>query len=103
MCIKANGLDTTEISKLKAILDNKLIPYRVNAWGMDDNERWERYCLHVRKGEVTYSFLLTQWSYGSEEGLIEFYDFVEEPTGYLTADECMEIIKQRLHVEEEVE
>lgn len=103
MCFKANELDTTEISKLKAILDNKRIPYNVHAWGMDENEIGEGYHLHVCKGEVTYSFLLSRWSYGSEEGLIEFYDFVEEPTGYLTADECMEIIKQRLHVEEEEE
>lgn len=50
-------------------------------------------------GDIKYSFLLSKGSYGREEGLIEFFNFSEEPTGWLTAKECMKIIKEELKIE----
>lgn len=94
MWFEQAGLDATEISKLRYFLDDKQIPYEVRDWGMDESKKWEGYNLHVHSGEITYSFLLSKGSYGREKGLIEFYNFNEEPTGWLTADECMEIIKE---------
>jgi hypothetical protein len=35
-------------------------------------------------------------SYGVEKGLIEFYDFIHEPTGYLTAEDALEMIKEKI-------
>lgn len=94
------NLDTTEIQKLRVFLDENSINYEVRAWGKSDSSFLEGYNLHVHKGEATLSFLLSTGSYGRERGLIEFYDFNEEPTGRLTADECMKIIKGELKVEE---
>ena len=98
MWFEQAGLDTTEISKLRSFLDDKQIPYEIRGWGMGEDEMWEGYNLHVQNGVVTNSFLLSRGSYGREKGLIEFYDFIEEPTGYLTANECIAIIKQRLQI-----
>lgn len=42
------------------------------------------------------SFICHLGSYGVEQGLIEFYDYESEPVGYLTANECMEIVKDKL-------
>lgn len=84
-------LDTTEIQKLRVFLDEKSINYEVRAWGE------KGYNLHILNGDIRYSFLLSKGSYGRERGLIEFYDFNEEPTGWLTADECMKIIKGELN------
>ena len=90
-------LDTTEIQKLRVFLDENSINYEVRKW----NEK--RYNLHILNGDIRYSFLLSKGSYGREKGLIEFYNFSEEPTGWLTADECMKIIKGELKLQEEAE
>lgn len=93
-------LDTTEIEKLRSFLDKNSIDYEVRDWGESGNGSWVGYNLHVLNGDIRYSFLLSKGSYGREEGLIEFYNFNDEPTGWLTADECMKIIKGKLKVEE---
>lgn len=94
-------LDTTEIQRLRDFLDENSINYEVRDWGESDNGFRESYNLHVLNGDIRYSFLLSRGSYGREEGLIELYGFSEEPTGWLTADECMKIIKEELKVKEE--
>ena len=93
-------LDTTEIQKLRCLLDANGINYEVREWIGGDDVFWENYNLHVLNGDIRYSFLLSTGSYGREEGLIEFFNFSEEPTGWLTADECMKIIKEELKIEE---
>ena len=93
-------LDTTEIEKLRLFLDKNNVNYEVRDWGEGVNGFWEGYNLHVLNGDTRYSFLLSKGSYGGEKGLIELYNFNEEPTGWLTADECMKIIKEELKVEE---
>ena len=93
-------LDTTEIQRLRDFLDEKSINYEVRDWGESSSGFWERYNLHVLNGDIRYSFLLSKGSYGREKGLIEFYNFNDEPTGWLTADECMETIRGELKVKE---
>lgn len=97
---KTIKLDTTEIQRLRDFLDEKSINYEVMDWGESDNGFRERYNLHVLNGDIRYSFLLSKVSYGREEGLIEFYGISEDPTGWLTAEECMKIIKEELKLEE---
>lgn len=91
---KSIKLDLTEIQRLRDFLDENSIGYEVKDWGKSSSGFWEGYNLHVINGDIRYSFLLSKGSYGREKGLIEFYNFNEEPTGYLTADECMKIIKR---------
>ena len=93
---KSIKLDTTEIQKLRCLLNANGINYEVRDWGEGAGGFWEGYNLHVLNGDIRYSFLLSKGSYGREEGLIEFFNFSEEPTGWLTADECMKIIKEEL-------
>ena len=94
-------LDTTEIQKLRCLLDEKSINYEVRDWGGSSSGFMEGYNLQVSNGDIRYSFLLSKGSYGREKGLIEFYNFSDEPTGWLTANECMKIIKEELKVEEQ--
>ncbi len=42
------------------------------------------------------SIICCEGSYGGDRGLLEFYDWQNEPTGYLNADECLEIIERYL-------
>ena len=75
----------TELTKLKEYFDTNGISYEVAYW--EDN----RYNLHVDLEYVKLSFLTSEGSYGGYNGLIEFYNFRDEPTGHLTADEAIEI------------
>ena len=75
----------TELTKLRAYFDTNGISYEVAYW--EDN----RYNLHVNLEHVKLSFLTSEGSYGGYNGLIEFYNFRDEPTGHLTADEAIEI------------
>lgn len=92
-------LDAAEIQKLRYLLDANSINYKVREWGEGAKCSWERYNLHVFDGDIRYSFLLSKASNGREEGLIEFFNFREEPIGWLTAKECMKIIKEELKIE----
>ena len=42
------------------------------------------------------SIICHEGSYGGGRGLLEFYDWQNEPTGYLDADDCLKIIKKYL-------
>ena len=83
-----NMISNKEIKKLRNHFDLNQIAYEVVAWGGD------RFNIHVKMDYLTLSFLTSVGSYGGYEGLIEFYNFRDEPTGYLTADEAIEIYEK---------
>ena len=77
-----------ELTKLKEYFDTSGVSYRAVRW--KDN----RYNLHVDLEYIKLSFLTSEGSWGGDQGLIEFYNFRDEPTGYLTADEAIEIYEK---------
>ena len=81
-------ISNKEIKKLRNYFDLNQIAYEVVAWGDD------RFNIHVNLDYLTLSFLVSVGSYGGYEGLIEFYNFRDEPTGYLRADEAIEIYEK---------
>ena len=80
----------TELTKLREYFDASGVSYEVVYW--EDN----RYNLHVDLEYVKLSFLTSVGSYGCYYGLIEFYNFRDEPTGHLTADEAIEIYEKEV-------
>ena len=80
----------TELTKLREYFDTNGIVYGATYWG--DN----RYNLHVDLEYVKLSFLTSEGSYGGYKGLIEFYNFRDEPTGHLTAGEAIEIYEKEV-------
>lgn len=80
-----SNISNREITKLRNHFDLNQVEYEVVAWGEDE------FNIHVDLGYVTLSFLTSIGSYGGYNGLIEFYNFRDEPTGYLTANEAIEI------------
>ena len=84
------GIKPTELTKLKEYFDTNGVNYRAVHW--EDN----RYNLHVDLEYAKLSFLTSEGSYGGYNGLIEFYNFRDEPTGYLTADEAIEIYEKEV-------
>ena len=78
----------TELTKLREYFDASGVSYEAVFW--ENN----RYNLHVNLEYVKLSFLTSQGSYGGYHGLIEFYNFRDEPTGHLTADEAIEIYEK---------
>lgn len=80
----------TELIKLREYFDKNSISYEVAYW--EDN--W--YNLHIDLEYVKLSFLTSMGSYGGYNGLIEFYNFRDEPTGHLTADEAIKIYEKEV-------
>lgn len=50
----------------------------------------------IEKGETKLSFICHYGSYGYEAGLIEVWDFENDPKGWLTAEQCKRIIRKAL-------
>ena len=85
---QGGGIKPTELTKLREYFDANGIGYEVLYW----EENW--YNLHVKLEYARLSFLTSIGSYGGYEGLIEFYNFRDEPTGHLTADEAIKIYER---------
>lgn len=83
-------ISNKEIKRLRDYFDLNQIAYEVVAWGED------RFNIHVNLEYLTLSFLASVGSYGGYNGLIEFYNFRDEPTGYLTANEAIEIYEKEV-------
>lgn len=81
-------ISNAEIKKLRDYFDSNQIAYELRYWEPD------RFNIHVDLGYIRLSFLTSVGSYGGYEGLIEFYNFRDEPTGYLRADEAIEIYEK---------
>lgn len=80
-----NMINNKEIKKLKDYFDLNHDEYEVVKWEDD------QFNLHVDLEYIRLSFLTSNFSLGGHKGLIEFYNFRDEPAGYLTADEAIEI------------
>lgn len=78
----------TELTKLREYFNANGVSYKENDW--EDN----RYNLHVDLEHATLSFLTSDLIYGGTQGLIEFYNFRDEPIKYLTADEAIEVYEK---------
>ena len=81
-------ISNAEIKKLRDYFDSNQIAHELRYWESD------RFNIHVDLGYLKLSFLTSVGSYGGYEGLIEFYNFKDEPTGYLTADEAIKIYEE---------
>lgn len=81
-------ISNKEIKKLRNYFDSNQVEYEVMAWGETG------FNIHVNLEYINLSFLISVGNYGGYEGLIEFYNFRDEPTGYLTADEAIEIYEE---------
>ena len=95
----------SEMDKLAELLKNVKIdferfhdPTKVPDYVLPnkDVERELRNQIVIKHGKTVLSFICHLGSYGVDQGLIEFYDFQHEPVGYLTAEECLEIVKEQL-------
>lgn len=79
----------TELTKLREYFDTNGITYHLIAW--ENN----RYNIHFKKEwDSALSFLTSEGSYGGNQGLIEVYNFRDEPTGYLTAEDSIRIYEE---------
>lgn len=78
----------TEITKLREYFDANGVNYEAVYWGNNP------YNLHVDLEYTKLSFLTSEGSYGGYHGLIEFYNFKDEPTGYLTAEGAIRIYEE---------
>lgn len=85
---KLEDVSNTEIQKLRDYFDANQIEYELRNWEEG------RFNIHVDLEYIYLSFLTSVGSYGGREGLIEYYNFRDEPTGYLTADGAIEIYKK---------
>lgn len=80
----------TELTKLREYFDANGVSYEAVCW--ENN----RYNLHVDSEYVKLSFLTSEGSYGGNQGLIEFYNLRDEPTGYLTAEGSIRIYEEEV-------
>lgn len=83
-----NLISNREIKRLRDYFDSKQVEYELINWGSD------RFNIHVDLGYMRLSFLTSEGSYGGYNGLIEYYNFRDEPTGYLRADEAIDIYEK---------
>ena len=81
-------ISNAEIQKLRDYFDTNKIEYDLRYWQSD------RFNIHVDLEYLRLSFLTSVGSYGGCGGLIEFYNFEDEPTGYLSADEAIKIYEK---------
>ena len=81
-------ISNKEIKRLRDYFDSNQIEYELMCWEEG------RFNIHVDLWYIRLSFLTSVGSYGGYNGLIEFYNFRDEPTGYLTADGAIEIYEK---------
>lgn len=85
-----SAIEPTELTKLREYFDANSVSYEVVHWGNN------RYNLHVDSEYIKLSFLTSEGSYGGNQGLIEFYNLRDEPTGYLTAEGAIRIYEEEV-------
>lgn len=79
----------TEIDKLQDwLIKNHIQHERGELLGGDQ--------ILVKHNHLELSFICHMGSYGHERGLIEMWDFINDPEGWLTAEKCKRIIKKRV-------
>lgn len=83
----------TELEKLQDWLDKNHIEYIRRK----DNFNYGYNQILIETSKVKLSFICQIGSYGFEQGLIEMWDFGDEdPIGFLNAENCKKIIKERV-------
>lgn len=83
-------ISNKEMKMLRDYFDLNQVEYDVMEW------KEGRFNIHVNLEYTILSFLTSVGSYGGYNGLIEFYNFRDEPTGYLTADEAIVIYEKEV-------
>ena len=78
-----------QLQDLNRYLDNKGIKHQYRP--LYDGAQ-----ILIEKPNKKLSFIIHFGSYGHEQNLIEFYDFKNEPRGYLTANQCKHIVRKEL-------
>lgn len=78
---------------------------KLQKWLDENNIKYERYIedgklnrnqILIRTDKIELSFICHYGSYGYQQGLIEMYDFENDPIGYLTAKQCISKLKEVL-------
>lgn len=98
----------TEIDKLAEMLEKAGVKFIRNKqeqrpWRDKEiyGEFWQNQVLVKYDNFPVISAICHYGSYGHELGLIECYDFSEEPRGYLDAEQAFEYFKKVLNIGEE--
>lgn len=100
--------DLTEFNKFELMLKDAGIEYVRDDDGNFDLLDWHQ----IRSSEEEnwnrqqgwFSVICHFGSYGYDRGLLEFWgDFMNDPIGYLTAEECFEKLKEMLEKVEKLE
>lgn len=74
---------------------------KLHDWMVENNIKHERrewldgIQLYISNDYIRLSCICRTGSYGFDKGLIEMYDFIEEPEGWLTAEDCEQRIKEK--------
>lgn len=59
-------------------------------------------CPNCIGGRYVWDVIYANGSFGEEDGLLELYGTeMDEPLGYMTAEECLKVIKEKLAKEQE--
>lgn len=88
-----------EMQKLQDWLDKNHIDYKRTKEYVEGIGRNQ---ILIETNEIKLSFICHYGSYGYEAGLIEMWDFENDPVGWLTAEECKKIIKKHLKNKEQL-
>lgn len=84
--------EVSEMDKLQEWLDKNNIKYDRFIEGGKIN----RNQILIQTDKIELSFICHYGSYGYKQGLIEMYDFQNEPLGFLTAEDCINKIKEAM-------
>lgn len=82
----------SEMEKLQKWLDENHIKYDRYI----ESGRINRNQIFIQTQKIDISFICHFGSYGYKQGLIEMYDFQDDPIGFLTADDCIKRLKEVL-------
>lgn len=82
----------SEMEKLQKWLDENGIKYERYI----EDGRFNRNQIFIKTNKKELSFVCHYGSYGYQQGLIEMYDFENEPEGFLTAEKCIKKLKKVL-------
>ena len=80
----------SEMEKLQEWLDKNNIKYERYI----EEGRLNRNQILIKTNKIKLSFICHYGSYGYQQGLIEMYDFENEPEGFLTAKQCINKLKE---------
>ena len=97
----------SEMEKLQKWLDKNNIKYerRIDDGVLIDitsGKRFNTNQILIKANDIELSFICHYGSYGYEQGLIEMYDRENEPEGWLTAEKCINKLKEALQLNKKI-